>query len=94
MSEPSGTPENQPRPAPPPPSPQRLLWMRLVFALLGLGAFVGVWALTSASGLAAGWRIGIALLVAGPFLLIPDLLRDKSAPPPGFVPRKWEDEDD
>jgi hypothetical protein len=66
--------------------------MRLIFALLGVAAFFGVWTLTSA--LESWWRVVIALLVAGPFLIIPDLLRDKSKPPPGFVPRKWEDEED
>lgn len=77
---------------PPPPSAKRLAIMRFVFALLGLMAFYGVWLITD--GLQTGWRFAIAVLVAAPFLVIPDLLRDKSGPPPGFKPRKWEDEDD
>ena len=97
MSEPSKAssspdPQSEQRVIPVAPSEKRLAWMRLVCALLGLAAFCGVWALTGSLG--TWWRIGIGLLVAGPFLVIPDLVRDKSAPPPGFVPRKWEDEDD
>ncbi|MFO7190305.1 MAG: hypothetical protein DIU74_011515 [Pseudomonadota bacterium] len=77
---------------PPPPSERSLMIMRVVFALLGAAAFGGVWVITGT--LAAPWRIGLCLLVSAPFLLIPDLLRDKSKAPPGFKPRKWEDEDD
>jgi hypothetical protein len=65
--------------------------MRFVFGLLGIAAFIGVWSLTA--GLPTVWRVVIAVLVASPFLVIPNLLRDKSRPPPGFKPRKWEDED-
>ena len=77
---------------PPPPSAHSLTIMRFVFAMLALASFCGVWFLTAA--LASGWRFAIAMLVAAPFLFIPDLIRDKSAPPPGFKPRKWDDEDD
>ena len=77
---------------PPPPSERLLAIMRFVFAMLGLGAFVGVWSITGQLG--TPWRIALAVLVAAPFLLIPDLLRDKSKPPPGFKPRKWEEDEE
>lgn len=76
---------------PPAPSERSLMIMRVVFAAIGLAALIGVWSITSA--LATPWRLVLSLLVAAPFLLIPDLLRDKSKPPPGFKPRKWEDDD-
>ncbi len=87
--------DEDPRPdtshIPPPPSERVLAIMRFVFAMLGLGALVGVWSITDQLG--TPWRIALAVLVAAPFLLIPDLLRDKSKPPPGFKPRKWEDDE-
>lgn len=89
MSEPERRPD--PSYVPPPPSKRGLLIMRVVFAALGLAALIGVWSITAA--LATPWRLALSVLVAAPFLLIPDLLRDKSKPPPGFKPRKWEDED-
>src|SRR5690606_40467608 len=86
-------PERRPDPSymPPPPSERAQLIMRVVFAVLGLAVLLGVWFITR--DLATLWRIALSVLVAAPFLLIPDLLRDKSKPPPGFKPRKWEDED-
>ena len=77
---------------PPPPTERSLLMMRFVFAMLALAVLCGVWFITAQ--LATGWRIAIAVLVAAPFLILPDLLRDKSKAPPGFKPRKWEDEED
>ena len=77
---------------PPPPSQRSTAIMRLVFGVLGLAAFAGVWSITGALGWP--WRIGLAVLIAAPFLVLPDLLRDKSTAPPGFRPRKWEDEDE
>lgn len=75
-----------PRP-PAPPSPRTLrvlLWLRLIFAALALAAFVGVWAITGA--LYAPWRIALGLLVAAPFLLMPDLLREGIAAAPPAAP--------
>jgi hypothetical protein len=66
--------------------------MRLIFGLLGLGTFAGVWSITDT--LTWPWRAALAVLVAAPFLVLPDLLRDKSKSPAGFKPRQWEDEDD
>lgn len=91
MSPEQSEPRNDSRYVPPPPSEHSLAVLRLVFALLGLSAFVGLWFITGALSLL--WRIGLGLLVAAPFLLIPDLLRDKSVAPPGFKPRKWEDDE-
>jgi hypothetical protein len=82
----------QARYVPPPPSERSVAWVRLVFIILALGALAGVWAITGA--LSLPWRIALAVLVAAPFLLMPDLLRDRTAAPPGFKPRKWEDDDD
>ncbi|HKO88094.1 MAG TPA: hypothetical protein VJU83_06190 [Burkholderiales bacterium] len=92
MSTPQSEDPQNDRYVPPPPSAKRLAIMRFVFAALGLTAFYSVWLITDT--LQTGWRFAISVLVAAPFLVIPDLLRDKSAPPPGFKPRKWEDEDD
>lgn len=91
MKEDRGEPTGASRSAPPPPSERSLAWLRLIFLLLALGALAGVWAITGA--LSLPWRIGLAVLVAAPFLLLPDLLRDKTAAPPGFKPRKWQDDE-
>lgn len=77
---------------PPPPNERSMLIMRFVFAMLALAAFSGLWLITGA--LATGWRIAIGVLVSAPFLILPDLLRDKTKAPPGFKPRKWDDEED
>ena len=92
MSTPRPEDSQEERYVPPPPSAKRLAIMRFVFAALGLAAFYSVWLVTAS--LQTGWRLAISILVAAPFLVIPDLLRDKSKPPPGFKPRKWDDEDD
>lgn len=59
---------------------------------VGMAFFAGVFWLADA--LPMLWRFLLAALVAGPFLLLPTLLRDRSGPPPGFKARKWEDEDE
>jgi hypothetical protein len=46
---------------------------RLVVALLAIAFGAGVFYVTSA--MALGWRIGLAVLVAAPFLLLVDLSR-------------------
>lgn len=51
----------------------------LVVALLALAIAAGTFYITS--GLALGWRIGLAVLVAAPLLLLVDLLRDSARPP-------------
>ncbi len=76
---------------PPPPSERSLAWVRLVFVVLALAALAGVWVITGA--LSLPWRIALAVLVAAPFLLMPDLLRDRSGPPPDFKPREWKDDE-
>lgn len=76
---------------PPPPSERSTAVLRLIFGILGLVTFAGVWSITDTLGWP--WRIALAVLVAAPFLVLPDLLRDKSKAPAGFRPRKWEDED-
>jgi hypothetical protein len=56
---------------------------RLVVALIALAFGAGIFYVTSA--LALGWRIGLAVLVAAPLLLLVDLLRaapDASPRPP------------
>ena len=53
---------------------------RLILAFVAV-AFGGIFYLTSA--LWIGWRIGLAVLVAAPILLLVDLLRDSAKPPPG-----------
>lgn len=77
---------------PPPPSEAWRKRVRVIFAALALAAFAGMWVVTD--GLALGWRIVLCALIAAPFLAPMDLLRDKSKAPPGFRPRKWEDEED
>lgn len=84
--------DNMQRNIPPPPSERSLAKIGFVFAVLGMAVFGGVW--LAATGLEWGWRFVVALVVASPFFTIPNLLRDKSAPPPGFKPRKWEDDDE
>ncbi len=79
------------RKIPPPPSAKSKATLRFVCAALGLAVFAGVWFLTAS--LATGWRILFAVLVSAPLVLVPDLLRDSSKPPPGFKPRKWDDEE-
>ncbi len=87
-------PEQQPREPqiPPPPSEKSKATLRFICAALGLAVFAGVWLLTA--NLPTGWRLLFAVLVSAPLVLVPDLLRDSSKPPPGFKPRKWQDEDD
>lgn len=77
---------------PPEPHRREAAVPRLIVGLFALALAVGVFAVTSA--LALGWRILLAVLVAAPLLLLVDLLRDRSGPPPGFRPRRWEDEDE
>jgi hypothetical protein len=48
---------------------------RLVVALVAIAFGVGIFWVTSA--LALGWRVGLAVLVAAPLLLLVDLLRDR-----------------
>lgn len=76
---------------PPPAPPRKFPLAAAIFALLGLGAAIGVWLL--AAGLAVGWRLLLALVIAGPFVLIGDLLRDKTKAPPGVKPLPPDDDD-
>lgn len=48
---------------------------RLVVALVAIAFGVGIFWVTSA--LTLGWRVGLAVLVAAPLLLLVDLLRDR-----------------
>lgn len=72
--------------APPPRSPPSRSFPlgAAILALVGFGAAAGVWML--AAELAIGWRLLLALVIAGPFMLLGDLLRDKTAAPPGARP--------
>ena len=54
---------------------------RLILALVAVAFAGGIFYVTSA--LWIGWRIGLAVLVAAPILLLVDLLRDSTKPPPG-----------
>src|SRR5262245_14205312 len=54
---------------------------RLILALVAVAFGGGIFYLTSA--LWIGWRIGLAVLVAAPILLLVDLLRDSAKLPPG-----------
>ncbi|MCC6609180.1 MAG: hypothetical protein IT515_05820 [Burkholderiales bacterium] len=76
---------------PPPPQEKKLPVAAAVFALIGLLAGAGVWML--ASELAIGWRLLLAVVVAGPFVLLGDLLRDKTKAPPGVKPLPPDEED-
>lgn len=62
-----------------------------LFAFIGLAAAAGVWML--ASELAIGWRLLLSLVIAGPFVLLGDLLRDKTRAPPGVKPLPPDDDD-
>jgi hypothetical protein len=63
---------------------------RLIVGVFALALAAGAFAITS--GLAIGWRVLLAILVAAPLLLLVDLLRRTGGPPPGFKPRRWEDD--
>ena len=76
---------------PPEPHRREAAVPRLIVGLFALALAAGVFAITSV--LAIGWRILLATLVAAPLLLLVDLLRDRSGPPPGFKPRKREDDE-
>lgn len=80
-----------PAPRPPPPPPRKFPLTAAIFAVAGFGAAVGVWIL--AAELAIGWRLLLALVIAGPFVLLGDLLRDKTTAPPGVKPLPPEDDD-
>jgi len=82
---------SEPDSKPPRPDPREGAIARLVVALCALAVAAGVFYL--AAGLALGWRILLAILVAAPLLLLVDLLRRSSVPPPGVKPGRWEDTD-
>jgi hypothetical protein len=75
---------------PPPPPGRETAVARLIVGVCALALAAGTFAITSA--LAIGWRVLLAILVAAPLLLLVDLLRRTGGPPPGFKPRRWEDE--
>ncbi len=75
---------------PPPPPGRETAVARLIVGVCALALGAGAFAITS--GLAVGWRVLLAILVAAPLLLLVDLLRRTSGPPPGFKPRRWDDE--
>lgn len=75
---------------PPQPPGRETAIARLIVGVVAAGLAAGTFAITSA--LAIGWRVLLAILVAAPLLLLVDLLRRTSGPPPGFRPRKWDDE--
>ena len=77
-------------PRQPPPRGRETAVARLLVGVFALGLAAGAFAITS--GLALGWRVLLAILVAAPLLLLVDLLRSASGPPPGFKPRRWDDE--
>jgi hypothetical protein len=83
---------SDPVPKPPPISDRTARKLQNACIAIGMAAFAGVWALTGALDLV--WRLVLAGLVASPILLLPKLLLDRSGPPPGFVPRKWEDDEE
>lgn len=82
-----------PRRPPSPDTPADRLRGKLatLVTAIGVAFFAGV--IWLADPLPMLWRLLLAALVAGPFLLLPNLLRDRSGPPPGFKPRKWEDDE-
>jgi len=80
-----------PAPHPPPPQEKKFPIAAAVFALIGLAAAAGVWML--ASELAIGWRVLLAMVIAGPFVLLGDLLRDRTKAPPGVKPLPPDDDD-
>jgi hypothetical protein len=61
---------------------------RLILAVVAVAFGGGIFYVTSALGL--GWRIGLAVLVAAPILLLVDLLRAAPgvSPRPGPPPRR------
>jgi hypothetical protein len=77
-------------PRQPPPRGRETAVARLIVGLFAVALAAGAFAITS--GLAVGWRVLLAILVAAPVLLLVDLLRSASGPPPGFKPRRWDDE--
>jgi hypothetical protein len=82
---------NEPQRSSPRPVPRRGAIARLVVGVCALAVAGGVFYL--AAGLALGWRILIAIVVAAPLLLLVDLLRERGSPPPGAKARRWEDTD-
>jgi hypothetical protein len=80
-----------PAPQTPPQPEKKFPIAAAVLALVGLAAAVGVWML--ATELAIGWRLLLALVIAGPFVLLGDLLRDKTKAPPGVKPLPPDDDD-
>lgn len=82
---------NEPERTPPRPDPRQGAIARLILGCCALAVAGGVFYV--ASGLALGWRILLAILVAAPFLLLVDLLRDRGGPPPGVKRGRWEDTD-
>jgi hypothetical protein len=77
-------------PRQPPPAGRETAVARLIVGVFAAALAAGTFAITSA--LAIGWRVLLAILVAAPLLLLVDLLRRTSGPPPGFKPRRWDDE--
>jgi len=73
----------------PPPPGRETAVARLIVGVCAAALAAGAFAITSA--LAIGWRVLLAILVAAPLLLLLDLLRRTSGPPPGFKPRRWDD---
>jgi peptidoglycan/LPS O-acetylase OafA/YrhL len=74
-----------------PPQGRETAVARVIVGVLALALAAGAFAITSE--LALGWRVLLAVLVAAPLLLLVDLLRSTSGPPPGFKPRKRNDEE-